>query len=76
MKKFWKLIINFFKKLFGIKIEEEEVNIEPTVPSTEDSGTTVIESGDTEVECPQIKIIPIADSENKLKITFIAKEEK
>lgn len=86
MKKIWKIIVDFFKRLFGKK-QEEEVEIEnPSItpieveekPIVEESGTTessttVVESGDEEFECPQFEIIPSEEDNISGKITFEVK---
>lgn len=83
MKNIIKLIINFFKRLFGIKAEENKPS-EPLSGDVVDSGSTeenngsdepqIVPSGNTEQEeefdCSKLKIIPSNEVGNGGKITF------
>lgn len=52
MKNIIKLIINFFEKLFGIKIKKNNSNNSQIIPSSD------IEQDEENFDCSKLKIVP------------------
>ena len=77
MKKLFEAIINFFKRLFGIKQKPVEEPAQTGTIENPQSGTTELETpSEEEVDCSKLTIYPKDDIGLGGKIKFIVRYVK